>query len=147
MGDNIDDSESNPFLIYVILDQQQSANKFDNKIEQITSYLKLKKNHDIWQNSLLVVSSDNNKNAFSLISGPRIPNKKRGIKSQALFHSVDWEPTLLHFSKLIQDKEQDVDGYDLWDAIIYNKISPRTDIPATNIQITNNHVIIQNVKV
>merc|ERR1719229_1854007 len=111
------------------MDDVESMRSFDAEIGRILKYLKQRENLEIWQNSLLIITSDSN--PFSVICGPRIPNKQRGIRSHALFDVTDWQQTLLHFSSHQQGEEEDedmesanewhqdkVDGFDLWDTII-----------------------------
>ena len=71
-----DDIEKRLFL-YLSLKKQKSLIQFDQNIEEILKYLKLKRNINIWQNYLFILHS----NGLLLLSGPRNPNKFRGIKS------------------------------------------------------------------
>merc|ERR1712154_551349 len=99
-----------------------SMKTFDDEIENVVSYYSAKSNVDIWQNTLVVVNSDYNEenaHSFALLSGPRIPSKKRGSSYSNPVYSVDWIPTLLG------DADNSMDGFDMWDSIIYNKLSPR----------------------
>ena len=138
-------TDSAPFLMYIQLDDEDSMKRFDDKIKQIVSYYKAKRNVDIWQNSVLIISSDYNKNengkSFALLSGPRVPSKKRGTTYLNAFHSVDWTPTLL------DSIGDDVDGFDLWDSIIYNKLSPRTNIPSNRNEQIHKMGMTQNIKI
>ena len=75
----------------------------------------------------------------SFVTGPRIPVSARGHKSSVLMHAVDWVPTLMHH---IQDStfKSSVDGFDLWDSIIYPTIKPNTNqrtVVPINIDILN----------
>lgn len=71
--DNIKEKKS---FIHLSL-KQNSLKEFDENISKISSYLKLKQNINIWHNCLLIVHL----NDFIILSGPRNPNKNRGIKS------------------------------------------------------------------
>jgi len=118
-------ADSPPILMYIEMDGVGSMRSLDAEIGRIVSYLKRRESVEIWQNSLLIVSSDSN--PFSVLSGPRIPNKQRGTRSKALFDVTDWQQTLLHFA--IHPVDDGLDGYDLWDSIIYGADSPRTELP------------------
>ena len=153
-------TDSPPLLMYIEMDDVGSLRTFDAEIGRIVSYLKRRESLEVWQNSLLIISSDSN--PFSLLCGPRIPNKQRGIRSHALFDVTDWQQTLLHFSTHHQYGEgediesitsssssslatNEVDGFDLWDTIIYGAQSPRTEIPkeiVENVQVVTREVVI-----
>merc|ERR1711879_1118044 len=128
------------------MDGVDSMRSFDAEIGRILKYLKRRENLEIWQNSLLIISSDSN--PFSVICGPRIPNKQRGIRSHALFDVTDWQQTLLHFSSHQQGEEggeselNELDGFDLWNTIIYGEESPRTEVPTQ--RVSNKEVVTRH---
>merc|ERR1712217_1023730 len=117
MASTLDDitADSSPLLMYIEMDDVESMRSFDAEIGRILKYLKQRENLEIWQNSLLIITSDSN--PFSVICGPRIPNKQRGIRSHALF--------------------------DVWDTIIYGEESPRTEVPTQ--RVSNKEVVTRHV--
>jgi len=148
-------SNSFPFLLYIELDNgmDPSMQTLDDEIGNVLSYYAAKSNVDVWQNTLLIVSSDYNTDSdaksFALLSGPRIPSKKRGTTYSNKVYSVDWIATICKACNA-----DTMDGFDMWDSIIYNKLSPRT---TTNNNIERNNemneqqrhknVITQDIKI
>ena len=135
------DTDSPPVLMYIVLDDAASMRSVDAEIGRIVSYLQRRESLEVWQNALLIVSSDSA--PFAMLCGPRIPNKQRGIKSQTLFDVTDWQRTLLHFSG--HSETEDIDGFDLWDSIIYGAESPRTEVPTqtlSNVEVVTRDAVI-----
>ena len=105
---------------------------------------KLKENDDVWENTLIVFTSDNggdvankgcnyplrgtkgtlfdgNLRTIALVSGGVIPEEQYGAKRDELFSSLDWTPTLLKFANLlgkISKPDETWDGQNQYDLIM-----------------------------
>ncbi|PWA16046.1 hypothetical protein CCH79_00018744 [Gambusia affinis] len=53
---------------------------------------------------------------------------RKGSKCQTLVHITDWFPTLVTLGGGTLDEDQNLDGYDVWEAISEGRPSPRLDI-------------------
>eukprot|EP00040_Diaphanoeca_grandis_P003956 m.26502 g.26502 ORF g.26502 m.26502 type:complete len:512 (+) comp15428_c0_seq1:208-1743(+) len=66
----------------------------------------------------------------SFIYSPLIPVARRGTVHNGLFHSVDWLPTLTNLAGGSTTKNLELDGFDIWPALLEGgTASPRTEIP------------------
>merc|ERR1712176_1049982 len=95
------------------------------------------KDNELWENTLFVLTSDNgadiankgcnyplrgtkgtqfdgNTRVIALIGGGAIPSSQMGTQRDALFSSLDWTPTLLHFAGAL-DKINQIDYS--WDGV------------------------------
>ncbi|XP_060551406.1 arylsulfatase J-like [Ruditapes philippinarum] len=120
----------------------------DQGIGQIVKSLKKK---GMWNNTLLIFSSDNGgkyeagASNFPLRGekcdmwegGIRVPgfvhseliNKEMaGTVSNELMHVTDWFPTLLRAAGGTINGTKPLDGYDQWETLMYGKPGPRTEI-------------------
>eukprot|EP01083_Nonionella_stella_P285846 972960_1 len=102
------------------------------------------KDNELWQNTLFILTTDNgadiankgcnfplrgtkgtlfdgNTRTISLVGGGVIPTPQRGTYRDALFSSLDWTPTLLHYARALHNiKKVDYtwDGVDQHDLIM-----------------------------
>uniref|UniRef100_UPI00358E78A3 uncharacterized protein isoform X4 n=1 Tax=Myxine glutinosa TaxID=7769 RepID=UPI00358E78A3 len=108
--------------------------------------------HGLYNNSVIVYSSDNGGQPYSggsnwplrgrkgtnweggvrsvgFLHSPLIPVQHRGVSSNSLVHITDWLPTFARLAgaKLPSDGPI-LDGYDQWDTITRGRQSPRTEI-------------------
>ena len=105
----------------------------------------LKKYSGIWDNTLLVLTTDNggdltntgcnypyrgtkgtwfegNQRTIALVGGGLIPESQRGTIRESLFSALDWTPTLLDFVGIydkIDDKDKTWDGISQKNLILY----------------------------
>ncbi|EDO32709.1 predicted protein [Nematostella vectensis] len=116
----------------------------DEAIGNVTSALK---SAGLWENTLLVFSTDNGgihtaggynyplrgeKNTLweggvrgaGFVSGPMAP--RHGMIYNGLMHVTDWYPTLVHLAG--GSMQDSLDGVDLWDALKQDTASPRKEI-------------------
>ncbi|XP_070548913.1 arylsulfatase J-like isoform X2 [Ptychodera flava] len=123
------------------------ATALDDGIKQVVSALK---RNGLWENTLLVFSSDNGAPTLPPHQGSNWPLlgqkhqlfeggtravgfihgnmlQKTGYTYNGMIHIVDWYPTLLSVAggKI---RDQEIDGVDVWKALSTNSLSPRNEI-------------------
>lgn len=59
---------------------------------------------------------------------PLLPASVRGTLNHKLIHVVDWLPTIVGLAGGTTDRNKELDGYNVWDAITTPSPSPRTEI-------------------
>lgn len=83
----------------------------------------------------------------ALIHSKLIPETARGLKYEGLVHITDWLPTLMGLatggSWTGSYVGADIDGVDVWDAVINNEPSPHVDI-AHYVDPTGNSSVLQS---
>eukprot|EP00486_Rosalina_sp_Unknown_P012647 CAMPEP_0201592626 /NCGR_PEP_ID=MMETSP0190_2-20130828/190474_1 /ASSEMBLY_ACC=CAM_ASM_000263 /TAXON_ID=37353 /ORGANISM="Rosalina sp." /LENGTH=513 /DNA_ID=CAMNT_0048051491 /DNA_START=380 /DNA_END=1918 /DNA_ORIENTATION=- len=118
------------------------------------------KDNELWENTLFILTSDNgadiankgcnfplrgtkgtmfdgNTRAIALVGGGIIPKPQQGTYRDALFSSLDWTPTLLHFAhglNQIQHGDATWDGVDQHDLIMKG-------VGSNNENIKRDHVV------
>ncbi|KAK3738531.1 hypothetical protein QZH41_012039 [Actinostola sp. cb2023] len=118
----------------------------DEAIGNVTSALR---NKGLWDNTLMVFSTDNGGmptcggynwplrgckatlweggvRGAAFVHGSMI--EKKGRKCKELLHVTDWFPTLTSLAGLSDSEEDALDGFNVWDTISKDDPSPRTEI-------------------
>eukprot|EP01083_Nonionella_stella_P179848 639660_1 len=150
------------------LDATQRRHKYcqnmlltDDVIGDITR--KLREEESLWQNTLIVFTSDNggdvankgcnyplrgtkgtlfdgNLRTIALISGGVIADTQHGTARDALFSSLDWTPTLLKYANLLSEidaNEMRWDGENQYDVIMTGDDTAKRDHIVMNIGTRN----------
>ena len=120
---------------------------------------KLKEQQSIWDNTLIVFTSDNggdvsnkgcnyplrgtkgtlydgNLRTIAMVAGGIVPEAQRGTSRDVLFSSLDWTPTLLKFADVlhkIKKNQMTWDGQNQYDLIMNNDVSSKRDHITLNI--------------
>ncbi|XP_031561188.1 arylsulfatase B-like [Actinia tenebrosa] len=137
--------------------RQIHAAKIDYTDKAIGNITRTLKETGLWENTLLIFSTDNGGihlyggynwplrgekttlweggvRGVAFVSGGLVPRK--GVVCKELLHVTDWYPTLTHLAGC-SDKNDAIDGVDVWKTIAYDQPSPRTEI-LHNIDLPNN---------
>ncbi|XP_045187096.1 arylsulfatase J-like isoform X2 [Mercenaria mercenaria] len=119
--------------------------------EAIGGIVEAMKKRGMWENTLLIFTTDNGGNpnvggsnlplkgtkstlweggirAVGFVHGSLIGNKNGGYISNELMHVTDWFPTLLNLAGGNLKGNEQIDGYDQWKTIKYGIQSPRKEI-------------------
>eukprot|EP01084_Bolivina_argentea_P289503 497160_1 len=129
----------------------------------IGTFIQTLKDNNMWDNTLFVLTSDNgaeislggcnyplrgtkgsqfegNQRVIALIGGGYIPEQYEGTIRNALFSSLDWTPTLLHFAgslNKINIIDYTWDGFDQYNLIMNNNDDINRDHIVFNIGLRN----------
>ncbi|XP_077985170.1 arylsulfatase B-like [Glandiceps talaboti] len=118
----------------------------DDAIGIVVDALKRK---GLWENTILVFSSDNGGPQDDKMEGINYPLRggkascweggtraasfvwsrrlqKTGYRNKQMMHIVDWFPTFINLAGGTLDAARDHDGYNIWDAVSKDASSPRT---------------------
>ncbi|XP_070578247.1 arylsulfatase B-like [Ptychodera flava] len=124
------------------------ATMMDEAVGNVTSTLK---ETGLWDNTILIFSSDNGgatsfggsnwplrggKKAYyeggikvaGFVSGPLLPPNLLGSTNRELIHVSDWFPTLIHLARGNLNGTKPLDGYNQWSTIWHQSPSPRKEI-------------------
>jgi len=108
---------------------------FDQSMGDIVDYMKSEESGYIWEDTLVIVSSDNGGSvtegasnfplrggkktlweggirATAFVTGGWLPDARRGQEMNALMHVTDWLPTLCTFAGVDPAGDLELDGYD-----------------------------------
>ncbi|XP_077995700.1 arylsulfatase B-like [Glandiceps talaboti] len=124
------------------------ATCMDEAIGNVTETLKQK---GLWENTVLIFSSDNGGiptgggsnwplrghkglwyeggiKAVGIVNSPLLPEKVRGTLNQELMHMTDWFKTLIHLARGFLSGTKPLDGYNQWSSISEGEKTKRKTI-------------------